>query len=480
MKRFRFRFVLFAALVSFSVLSCNFGPSGGDKKPSEQLKLTNVKVNYVLGESFETPYVYALIQDNYMDVTYECTFTGFETETVGKKTIHVSYNSLSTSYKITVSETEIKTKKEMITKSSITWGSRYETGNYFTDGVFEYYRAVEVEDYAFLLKTLENRNNVETLGGSVYNISPIKDMVSISINCAVTYYGDTMPRLYYGENHYLENIIEFRPNTSCQTFYLNNANYFRLDSGEADLYVEDVVIKYTGNNTPHGSEFKIRDANKDAYRVIPTVHSDDEYIAGETSVAIPAEIDIKTGKVISTKTYTYYPYTYVAEHPEYIEEATITDPVDVCNYFTIFGCAPANYGGNNITLKDGIRIHTAKQAKALFGNDARQISAYTRTDGYATSVPYNGTTPIYYELDIDVTGSYSVDKRQMGRIVAFATGFKGPEYDYGGHTVCLYTDDHYATFMEYNNLGEFMPRFNVTSSIVGAVWSNPDTILLNS
>ena len=160
-------------------------------------------------------------------------------------------------------------------------------------------------------------------------------------------------------------------------------------------------------------------------------------------------------------------------------DATMTDPVDVANYFQAFGCAPANYGSKSTisSFRDGKTTPTKDEVDSLFGSNARLVSKYTRTDGYATSVPYYGTTPVYYELDIS-DGSYSTSNRGSSRVVAWATGFAELDYGNGSQCVCTYTDDHYATFAEYNNLGGFMPRFNAERMIAGTRWSLPITISL--
>ena len=160
-----------------------------------------------------------------------------------------------------------------------------------------------------------------------------------------------------------------------------------------------------------------------------------------------------------------------------MSNATITSPVDVCNYFEAFGCAPANYGSkSSFSLKDGKTLPSVSEVDELFGSDARTISKYSRTTGYATSVPYYGSIPTYYELDIDTNGYYRTSSRQSGRIVAWATGFEGSDYGYGSQVVCTYTDDHYATFKEYNNYGGFLSRFNVERLISGSIRGNPTTL----
>ena len=46
-----------------------------------------------------------------------------------------------------------------------------------------------------------------------------------------------------------------------------------------------------------------------------------------------------------------------------------------------------------------------------------------------------------------------------------------------GQSVIVYTDDHYATFQEYNNYGSFGTRFNAERSVTSYKWSKPTTLL---
>ena len=144
----------------------------------------------------------------------------------------------------------------------------------------------------------------------------------------------------------------------------------------------------------------------------------------------------------------------------------MTSPMDVANYYSIFREFPANY----------VTSGNYSEAYDIFGNNTRCVSTYTKTNGYATKVPYYGSTPRYHEFDIALDDTYSSSNRSVGRVVAFETGLSPVNYGNGSHIVCYFTDDHYATFQEYNNLGEFLPRFSVERTIAGRVWGEPITI----
>jgi len=83
--------------------------------------------------------------------------------------------------------------------------------------------------------------------------------------------------------------------------------------------------------------------------------------------------------------------------------------------------------------------------------------------------------PDYYELDFDVDGTYTTSSRGVGRLVAFQEGFEATGYS--NKPVIVYTDDHYSTFMEYNNYGGFETRFN-GESYATFHWINPLTTLI--
>ena len=95
-----------------------------------------------------------------------------------------------------------------------------------------------------------------------------------------------------------------------------------------------------------------------------------------------------------------------------------------------------------------------------------------------SSLALDGDThrPLYHELDISLEEKYANDNRGVGRLVYLQTGFDADNYGHGQDVVCLYTDDHYATFAEYDNLGGFLPRFAAECRVVNEVWGEPSLI----
>ena len=74
--------------------------------------------------------------------------------------------------------------------------------------------------------------------------------------------------------------------------------------------------------------------------------------------------------------------------------------------------------------------------------------------------------------------SYSSNSRGVGRVVGWQYGFddaKGAT-NYDDAPVCVYTDDHYATFLEYLNAGSFGVRFNAEMLRTPYVWGVSQTL----
>ena len=446
------------------------------------LTAINNKTEFNINEAFDNPTVYAIFSNDLskpVDVSNRVTFSGFNSSSAGYVEVYISLGNYQTSYFVEIIN---DTPSELYQYDvSITISNNYDTGSYGNSGDFEYYRAVNASGYICKLIPLVRQDGCEeTLGGALYNIDPIKDIDKITFTYKTSGSGSRSCKLYYGENNYddYNYVITSSSSNKETTIDLSSkdVNYFKFDSGDLTLFLQSVTVYYSSLNTTHGSNFAYKTTGTNEYRIAPTTYNG-TLIDGVSYVDVPTSFDISTSTVLSTKRYTYYSYEYVYEHPEYVSNATMTSPVDVCNYFEAFGCAPANYGSkSSFSLKDGKTLPSVSEVDELFGSDARTISKYSKTTGYATSVPYYGSTPIYYELDIDTNGQYRTSSRQSGRIVAWATGFEGSDYGYGSQVVCTYTDDHYVTFKEYNNYGGFLSRFNAERLISGSVRGNPTTL----
>ena len=353
----------------------------------------------------------------------------------------------------------------------------YSTGNYGTatfDGfTYEYYR--EVAQSGYLLKLLPLSHDYgNTLGGTICNTTPYGNIKSISISYkTASSSGSNKPTLYFGETNYTSS-VDFNYSTT-NTIYkctnLNDADYFKIEAGDCNLFINSISVEYESLS---GSTFALSNMGAGQYRVNPNKYTGAK-VAGETQVTVPISVSYGNSSytINSTKTYTYYTYSYVSNHTEVVDDASMTSPIDVANYYSIFGEFPANY----------VTSGNYKTAKSIFENKTRCRYEYSRTDGYATVVPWAeyGSTgkPKYYEMDIDLTGSYASGSnspnRGVGRLVIFMSGYAKTNYGNGSYAVCLFTDDHYATFQEFNNLGDFLPRFNAERQVTGYRWSEPTT-----
>ena len=440
------------------------------------LDVNNPKTEYTIGDTFEEPDVYAIYSDGTSSyVTYSCTFTGYDMYSTGTQTVYVSYEGINTSYLITVSSGGQTGDRTIVTNSMISFsGKYYSTGNFGSTSIdgygFEYYRAVK--NYSGVVTLLKCASQYgENHGGALYNTYAIENISKIEITYSNGYSstGDDN-YIFYGQNNFTTSqVISY--STSSNTVTINtpeNTNYFKIEgSVDADLDINELKITYSDDSTGSTS-FVETNAYTNSYRVNPNKYTG-TLVAGSTSVTVPTRVSYSGNRytVLQSKTYTYYTLDYVSSHTSSMYDAAMTDPVDVANYFSIFGKVPANYGGDD---------NTVNEVKAVFGSSlTRQVSYYSRTDGYATAIPNVNASSGYYEFDIDVDGTYSTSSRGIGRVVAWIYGINNSNYGNGSYAVCDFTDDHYATFQEFNNLGEFLPKFDAERKLVGKKWNAPNT-----
>ena len=375
-----------------------------------------------------------------------------------------------------------ETKTELVINSSnASMSGRFPTGNYGTTYVnryeFEYYRTVYSSGgFVDILPNFDN--NLTTAAGAIYNLDPIVGIKNISITYQTSSSSGVDPIIEYGENNFsFSASLPLSTYTTTATYNVYNANYFKISTSESVLTLEEIVINYT-NEASESTKFMSSSSGADEFRLNPITYVGTLYEG--VSVDVPIEVIVDGNKVISNsyKTYTYYSTNYIYDNPRLADAASYVDPIDVANYYTIFKKAPANYVLKNNYLT----------AYNTFGENTRCVSYYTRTDGYATSVPYkaDGTDkygnpiPSYYELDIALSSSYSSSSRGVGRVVAWEYGFdpdKGA-VNYDSSPVCVYTDDHYFSFQEYLNTGAFGKRFNAEGHFTSYIWGAATTLTL--
>lgn len=339
----------------------------------------------------------------------------------------------------------------------------YATGSFGEKNGIEYYRCYH-ENAKMMTKLLKTTNYVEgNINSSFYNVDNLKGIYELSI----TYQSTKGLKVYYSIDRSYNNcfIAGSADSMFDLTIKLDYAGYFKVETLGEDVVVESFTLKYNSS---------VKN-NNDSYLSYSDTRIDQPYTnfdnikSGETrkiadSITVNSD---NTYTINSYKSYTYYTLDDIIANPALASSCTYTDPVDVANYYTLFNAFPLNYGSQS----------DSKTLSKYFKEDTRCFFQYFRTDGYAQCVPYyaSGLNPVYYELDFNEDGTYTTSNRGKGRLVIWTEGFRDVEYM--GQSVIVYTDDHYATFQEYNNYGSFGTRFNAERSVTSYKWSKPTTLL---
>ncbi len=321
----------------------------------------------------------------------------------------------------------------------------YDTGNYGNKVVgnwhLEYYRIKSSYGYCFAIKPNFQAGD-DTLPGAIYNTAGAGLIYSLVISYDAG--ADFTVRYGNNANRCLSTTVSAAETNS--EILLGKSRFFSIESGAEVACINSITINYIADEH---RVLENEEYNGYDYRIGVSKCSNDELIDGESTAIVPTSIRIKgnTFQVLTFKQYTYYSFSYVNQHSEYIEEAAMLTKEDVCNYYLAFHEFPANYATSD----------TKNMVKSVFGSNTRLVQEFDRTDGYATSVPFNGEPPKYFEFDIALAGlSYSLSNRGVGRVVIWDYGFSC----YNDDPVAVYTDDHYHTFQEYLNYGSFGDRFN--------------------
>lgn len=375
---------------------------------------------------------------------------------------------------ISTSTSVVKDLKTLSITSNIDVG-KYDTnwGEVSFDGYdFEYYRAGYNYGGLLTLQTFESPfENIQSLEGMIYNVSPIYGMSTIEITYK-TISASKKPILRFGKNYLLQDFLEMEiENQSNATYTYNvyDCNFFKIETNKANMEISKIVIKYTGIKTTFDNKYLSSGLNTN--RLNPVSYSD---VYDGLTVRVPTKVNYNesTYTILEEKEYTYYSYDYISSNTSLADKAAYTDPLDVAIYFNTFKTYPANY----VSKRD------YRNAYSIFKSNTRCVSNYDRTDGYATNIPYVKNkytgTPIYYECDIALDDSYSSSNRGSARLVVWLDGFN-QQYatNYNDSPVSLYTDDHYSTFSEYLNDGTFGRFFNAEQNSTSFVWGCANTII---
>ena len=343
-------------------------------------------------------------------------------------------------------------------------------GEYTVSGILtEYYRAYRPKSetgYLMQLLPFAGYENDGSEGGAFYNTEPLYGIRSIEITykCegeSAVYTADD--RVGMSKRYTLEKASSY----TTVTLYVDTDNFFRVETESKALFIKSFTANYTNQSVSCSTDKN--DSGVGDIRLNPTAF-EGKLVAGESSVAVPVKVEYAAGRyeVIETKTYTYYTLDYVEANPSVKSKAAMLTPQDVAAYYAAFEEFPANYAAKNC---DG---NSWSEVSSVFGEDTRYVSEYSRTDGYAQYVPYISSGLVYYEFDIDLDGSYGKSSRGVGRVVSWANGWDADGYDTA--PVSVYTDDHYATFQEYLNTGEFGTRFDAERNLTFFEWTAPETI----
>lgn len=371
--------------------------------------------------------------------------------------------------------------------------THYDTGNYgsnFVDNVsYEYYRIVKTFDSTLNSNTIMllpyfSYLHEHEIGGAITNTSAMRNIKSIEITYRTNLMVGAKPRLYVSKTQRFTNYAELELSlTSLRvSFEVSDANYFRIESSNSQLFIKEIIVHYDNNGEYPTTSFLSSASNK--WRKNPIVFQGSLYEGATINVPIAYTQSGSSYVVSKTKSYTYYSFDYVYENRNSLGDVssfTYTTPLDLAVFYTAFGTYPANYD-----IKD--KYYSVQE---VFGEDARQVSTYSRTDGYALAVPWKAapgsSEPFYQELDIALDETYGYWTRGVGRLVCWRDGFDTSKfYAFSGQSatgltydtspVCVYTDDHYTTFMEYYNNGTFSHKLNAEGSRTNYVWGLATTL----
>ena len=355
-------------------------------------------------------------------------------------------------------------KNDNVDESSLKWitinssletSGKYNSGNYGTTSLsgftLDYYRTVDTEDgNAIKLLGSAFKYLDGGLPGSLTNVSPIYDIRRIKINFTAS---DGLQLRTYNDVSKPSVINLGKSGSNREVKIAEGTCFFAFECKTGDATILNAQIGYSGKSTSYKKTYSYSETRA-ANRTY-----DQELVDGVTKVTLPDA----SGK---NKEYTYYSTSYAVANltPAQIEANSYLDIVDVCNYIQAFKAFPINYlDESDLSLY-----------RSDFGSKIREVSEYYRTNGYVNAVPCRNkgaSNFVYYELDVDLDGSYSTRNRGTGRIVTWLEGFTC--YELG--PVSVYTDDHYATFQEYNNKGGFSPRFNAQMDIAHASYCPLET-----
>lgn len=370
----------------------------------------------------------------------------------------------------TSSEVEANLSSLSFTSSvSLSGSTSYASGNFATPSYmgteYSIYRAYHKKNSDYFLKLIAPTYSSSS-PGDFMNMDAIKGIrkMSITYQCA----NNAVGSISVGKDAFLGTDVSMPFSSSSVTkefIFSGTNNYFSISADKGDITIYSLTIYYTDDaNVPTNV---LKNSGTGQYRINPKDYSNG--LKAGTEAKIPMDVTFtSSGYSVNTyKTYKYYSLSDVQADASLASAAAYTDPIDVANYFLAFHTYPANYGVSG----------KISSVSSIFGDKTRQVSSYSRTSGYVNYLPTkrNGSSiSTYYECDIDVTGTYSTSSRGVGRVVVFTGGLDATGYD--SSYCAVFTDDHYFSFQECNNLGGWNPRFDAEGYITNTEWGNATTL----
>ena len=292
------------------------------------------------------------------------------------------------------------------------------------------------------------------LPGAVYNETVMYGLRRIEIE----YRGEAQIR--YGLDRDLPNITAIPYRMSMDTFTMNfpaNSNYFSIEA-LSNLYIKSITIKCLSGGPASTAKYTYEGKRIALERSLYPNEGDIEYMP------IRATYDSSGSYIVQEwKAYTYHSSSYIINNHLDPSSYSYTDSIDIANYYYLFGAVPPNFGYINYFDSEASYSTVLSRSNILnyFGYDlTRNVSTYSRTSGYAKSVPCNahdGNLPLYIEFDIALYDGYTAYNRDVGRLVTWIDGF----YCYSdSNPVSTFTGDHYLAFWEYDNMGGWNHPFD--------------------
>ena len=321
----------------------------------------------------------------------------------------------------------------------------------------------------------------DVIYGDIYTLFPFDNRVTlcevrgnrllqqfINSNNYYCYYGADgqaiKDNVNYNETYYV--VVD----TYCANYNFKNMGYLDIVEyyAEEDFFTRDAIALY----------IQAGGLGKQPQKLNATIA---EILAIGEKLANNAETAEKytvTGTIVTDPTQPYGNYTIEDEQGDqlYIYGTYLADGTR----YDKFTVKPVK--GDTVTLEGKIKKYVNKTGTVtieIINAVLKEHQAKTTVSeilAIGETLEDNAETAEKYTVTgtIALDASYWEDgERGVGRVVAWENGWDSEGYD--DSPVCVYTDDHYATFQEYMNTGAFGRRFDAERSLVFVRWTPPKT-----